>query len=117
MNMADFHVLNKWQADVDVTRMVNEEQSDYNNTLPLQHGDTINIPNLIASLVISAPAGLDLKRCPITFQSKVDLEIVYSRTHSRVTFKIKPNDLPPDVPTDVNVTLGPEEPEDPGQST
>jgi hypothetical protein len=57
------------------------------------------------SLVIKAPVGKDIRYCPLTVKSDVDLSVTVSRTNSTWTLKIIPNDLPPDVPTTVNVTI------------
>lgn len=60
-------------------------------------------------LIISPPAGGEMKNYYIKVRSDIDLAVPCSRTDSNWTIKIKPNDLPPDSPLDVNVTMGGDE--------
>ena len=108
---ADVTVRNAWDYVIDVTRMINQgETSDLNTTIAPQNQETINLPSLTTSLVISAPGGQETKECPVKVKSDVDLELLYYRSHSRWNLRILPNDLPEDVPTTMNVTIGEEEP-------
>lgn len=74
-----------------------------------QTGDPILLPNLETSLVIKAPDSIeDLKEVDIQVWSGVDLSVISSSTNGewKWTLKILTNNLPPEVPTTVNVTVG-----------
>jgi hypothetical protein len=111
ISKADVIVRNQWDYVVDVTRMLLDETSDTYNTIAPQNEDTINLPSLTTSLVITPPDGQNIKECPIQVKSDVDLQLLYSRSNKKWTIKILPNDLPVDIPTTMNVTVGIEEPE------
>ncbi len=68
-----------------------------------------HLPDTDTELVVQLPKEVDLKNVPIKIQSGVDLTITYSRTKSTLTLKIAPNDLLPELPLTVNVSLGEEE--------
>jgi len=63
------------------------------------------------SLIVKAPIG-DRIKCPLFVKAGVPLAVSYSisPTEFMWTIKIEPNDLPPEVPTTVNVTIGIDEP-------
>ena len=111
-NSANAYVRNEWKEGIDVTRMIDADTSDFNATIDLQNEEMIHLANPEVSLVISAAEGLAVKNCPLQVRSDVDLKILYSRTDSNWTINIIPNDLPEDIPTTMNVTLGKEEPEE-----
>lgn len=111
INKADVFVRNEWVDGVEVTRMIHQDEtSDLNITIARQNEEKIILPSLTTSLIINAPAGHDIKNCPIEMKSDVDMELLYSRTHHRLTIKVLPNDLTEEIPTTMNVTLGEEEP-------
>jgi hypothetical protein len=72
--------------------------------------ERIPLPGPEVALVIQAPEGKDTKFCMLKVQSDVDLSVTASRTNSTWTLQIIPNELPPDVPTTVNVSVGDDEP-------
>ncbi|MGE5341257.1 MAG: hypothetical protein ACM3SY_07220 [Candidatus Omnitrophota bacterium] len=80
----------------------------YDSKVDIDSGSETMIPlqGTDISLVINTPAEKDLKDCPILVKSDVDLEVMFSRTNSNWSIKIVPNDLPPGVPTTVNVDVG-----------
>lgn len=109
-NRADFYVRNNLMtADLNVCCKHQDGSESNNMTVLNKAEERIHLPSPEVSMVLASPPGLEMKTCPILVKSDVDLEILYSRTDSNWTIKIIPNELPPDVPTDVNVTLGEEE--------
>ncbi|MCK4761656.1 MAG: hypothetical protein KAW12_05605 [Candidatus Aminicenantes bacterium] len=74
-----------------------------------QTGNPILLKNLMVSLVIKAPDALEeIKRADIQVWSGADMSVVSSSAGEKWkwTLKLLPNDLPPEVPTTVNVTVG-----------
>jgi len=110
-NKADVIVRNVFFDSVQVVRTVPDGTNDLDVSLDMGVQEKIILPDTETALSILAPDGLDVKEAPIKVKSDVDLNVSHSRTNSSWTFKIEPNDLPPDTPTSVNITLGDTEPE------
>lgn len=91
---------------IHVLRKPGEEVIDLDLMLTPQGTETIDLQSLDVLLEVHGPEGLDLKEYQFTIGSSVDLDISYSREHSRLTFKIAPNDVDPDIPTTVNISIG-----------
>ncbi len=108
---ADVYVKNALADDVHVIRKLPDGSSDLDITIANGNEEMVHLPGLEVSLLINAPEGLDTKDCPFKVKSGVDLAVSCSRTDSNWAIKIVPNELPPDVPTTVNVNLGEDEPE------
>ena len=111
---ADIYVTNKFERDIVVTRILPGGSSE-NAKIPSGDEDRFylsshyeeKLPLVIPeeSLIINAPDGVDTEDCQIVVRSSIiDLAILCSRTNW--TIRIVPNDLPPDVPTTVNVSVG-----------
>jgi hypothetical protein len=103
---ADVFVKNKFEneRDIVVTRVLPDE-SRVNTTIA--YGNEEKFPSLVPeeSLIINVPDGEDTKNWPIVVRSSIiDLKVTHSSTNW--TFRIIPNDLPPEVPTTVNITPG-----------
>jgi hypothetical protein len=81
------------QGDIHVTRKLPDGSSDFDTAIAYGNEEQIS------------------KDCPFKVKSDVDLAVSCSRTDSNWAIKIVPNELPPDVPTTVNVNLGEDEPE------
>jgi hypothetical protein len=84
--------------------------ADLDKTLAVNGRESIDLLSTDVELVIHSPGGLDLKKCWIKVYTGVDLDLRHSRTDSAWIFKIIPNDLDPDVPTTVNISVGSIEP-------
>lgn len=112
-NNASVNVENVFSDSVtiNVQRMLQDGSVDLNVTIPQNEARQINLPNTDVKLVIAAPQGMDLCNCNLKVQTDVDLDNNYSRTDGTWTLQIIPNNLPPDVPTTVNVTVGQEDPD------
>jgi hypothetical protein len=111
-NRADVIVTNRLADNVNVNlvRRLPDGTSDLQVPIVNMGMGQIHLPSPDVSLEIIAPAEVDIKTSPFHVTSDVDLEILNSRTNSTWVMKIIANDLPPDVPTTVNVDLGEEEP-------
>lgn len=114
-NKADVYIKNALKDSVNLIRKTPDGDPDFDAVIKKKvekkiHQEKVYLGSPEALLVISAPKDKDTKGCPITVESDVDLSISYSRTDSNWTVHIIPNDLPPDTPTSVNITLGPEGP-------
>jgi hypothetical protein len=112
---ADIYVKNEFASDIVVTRILPDEISS-DTTIPSGDEDRFYLTShceekfpLVVSeelLIINAPDGVDTEDCYIIVRSSIiDLAISFSSTNW--TIRIVPNELPPEVPTSVNVTVGP----------
>jgi hypothetical protein len=112
-NRADVYVRNGLpdNVNINVIRKLPDGNNDLETTIANGNEEMVHLPGPEVSLVISAPEGTEIKDYPIKVKSDVDLAVSYSRTDSNWAIKIVPNELPPDVPTTVNVNLGEDEPE------
>jgi hypothetical protein len=108
---ADVYVKNTLTDSINVIRKLPDGSSKPPVTIATGIEEKIYLPSPEVSLVIYAPTGVDTKDCLLKVQSDIDLASAYSRTDSTWTFRIEPNDLPPDAPITVNVTLGTDEPD------
>ena len=110
-NQADVYVKNLYFESVQVVRNDPSGNPDYEKAITLNGEEKIYLASPDVTLTISAPEGSETKNTPIRVLSDVDHTLVNSRTNSNWTFKIIPNELPPDTPEAVNITLGDDEPE------
>jgi hypothetical protein len=110
-DQAYVYVKNNLTGSIDATRMLPDGSEASTTTIANANREKITLLGLEEWIVIAAPAGVDTKDCVISIKSDVDLDTLLSRTDSKWTIKIVPNELPPDTPTDVNITLGEDEPE------
>lgn len=94
-----------------VKRLLPDGNSEFEVKITQGEVKMVSLPSVDVALVIQAPVHMDLRDCPIKVQSDVDMEIRLSRTQANWTFTIIPNELPPDVPTTTNVTVGQDEPD------
>lgn len=107
---ADVLVKNLLREEVKVSRKSPDGGIDLNATIAWNEREKVTLQTPDVSLIIAAPEGMDTRICPIKVQSDVDLIINYSRSSSLWQMRIDPNDLPPQVPTTVNVNIGEDEP-------
>ena len=113
-NYADVLVKNRIKNEVksiNVTRKLPDGTTGYHTVLSQGGQEEINLQSTDVSLVIDVIDGLDTKEYWVTVKAAVDLETVYSRTNKNWTFKIIPNELEPEIPTTVNITIGDIEPD------
>lgn len=103
---ADVYVKNQLVDAIRVICYPSNGGSDSENTLVSGDEDRFPLLGTDASLAIVAPPGMDTKNCFIMVRSDLDLLVICSRTDSNWRIQIKPNDLPPDAPITVNVTIG-----------
>jgi hypothetical protein len=111
-NRADVSVKNEFTThSVKISRKLQDGTEDFSTTLASSTSEQVNLPSTDVSLVIEAPTGLDLKLCSLNIDTEVDLNVIYSRTLCNWILSIIPNELPPEVPTTVNVTVRDIEPD------
>jgi hypothetical protein len=112
-NNADVNVENVFSnaVTINVKRVLQNGASDREDNIVQNEAKQVPLPSPDVKLVIQVPEGMDLRNCVLKVKADVDLETKHSRTDSNWTLKIIPNDLPPDVPTTVNVTVGQDEPD------
>ena len=103
---ADVIIRNELVGDIKVVRKLPDGSSDLEVTITNGNEEQVHLASTEISLCIEAPEGVDTKECPFHVTSDVDLAVSCSRTESNWIVQIIPNDLPPDTPTTVNVTLG-----------
>jgi hypothetical protein len=103
---ADFYVRNVLADDINVIRKLPDGSIDLETDIASGDEEMIPLQGTDVSLIINAPEGMDIKDCPVKVKSDVDLDVSCSRTDSNWNVKIVPNDLPPDTPTSVNMTMG-----------
>ncbi len=109
-NRADVYVENVLTDGINVIRKLPDGSSDLEFAIANGNEEQIHLAAPEVSLLINAPEGVDTKECPFKVKSDVDLAVSCSRTDSNWTVQIVSNDLPPDVPTTVNVRVGEEGP-------
>jgi sarcosine oxidase gamma subunit len=110
-DQAYVYVRNNFTGSIDATRMLPNGSPASTTTISSTNREKITLLGPDEWVVVTAPAGVDTKNCVASVKSDVDLDTLHSRTDSTWTIKIVPNELPPDTPTDVNITLGEDEPE------
>jgi hypothetical protein len=103
---ADVYVKNNLVGDITVARKLPDGSSDLNITVTNGNTEQVYLAGTNISLVIHAPEGVDTKEYSLGVRSGLDLAVTHSRTGSNWAIKIIPNDLPPEVPTTVNVNIG-----------
>lgn len=108
---ADVYIKNVLTDDIHVIRRLPDGSSDLDVTIATGNEEMVHLPGPEVSLLINAPEGLDTKDCPFKVKSGVDLAVSCSRTDSNWGMNIVPNELPPEVPLTVNITVGTDAPE------
>lgn len=109
-NRADVFVKNDAINGIQVFRSLKDGTPDLEFHLNMGNREKIHLPGPEVALIVKAPADVDTKNAHVKVKSDVDLTVSHSRTHSNWTFKIEPNDLLPDSPASVNITIGEDEP-------
>lgn len=111
IEQADFYVRNDLTAgSIDVARKLANGSNDYETSIAAGAEKRVPLQSTDVYMVISAPGQVqDLKTCPIKVRAGVDLSISVSRTDRCWTLQITPNNLDPEAPTTVNVSVGPNE--------
>lgn len=109
-NRADAYVRNVLAEKIRIFRKLKDGENDLELNAAQGEEVKIPLPSTEESLVICAPPGQDCRNYKALTKSDVDLEIIYSRTDSCWRIKIIPNNLPSEIPTTVNITIGQEEP-------
>jgi hypothetical protein len=110
-DQAYVYVKNNLTGSIDATRMLPDGSTASTATISNANREKITLLGPDEWVVVTAPAGVDTRDCVISVKSDVDLDTLHSRTDSNWTIKIVPNELPPTTPTDVNITIGVNEPE------
>ncbi len=109
IEQADVYVKNFFDTAVQVSRKHPDGSTDLNISVAAGSTEKVLLPGTDESLIIRAPAGIDITGCFIKGKAQVDLAILFSRTDSLWKINIVPNDLDPEVPTTVNVNIGEDE--------
>ena len=104
---ADVFVTNSFESDIVVTRILPDESSE-NTTIADGNEEKFSLMVPEESLIINAPDGKDERLYIVVRSSIIDLQVRHSSTNW--TTRIIPNDLPPEVPTTVNVNVGQDPP-------
>ena len=106
IEQADFLVTNSFDVAVQVSRKLADGSIDLNVSVDPGKEERVPIQGTDVSLVIEAPAGVDIKECFLKSKAEVDLALLYSMTDPHWKINIAPNDLEPEAPTTVNVNIG-----------
>jgi len=111
-NQADVFIKNKFKPEhsFKFKHLLPNGSVNSEGTLPVTEEEKFFLPDTQSKIIVDPPPGFNIKDCWFSVKGMVDLNIVYSRTDNNWTINIIPNDLPPDVPTTVNVTMGGEAP-------
>ncbi len=106
-NRAEVLVKNLFSGEsVRVLRKPAPETVDFDEPVDGGGEQQVSLLSPDVSLVIEAPPGKDLKLCQFKVDAAVDLEVIKSRTDSLWSVKIVPNELDPETPTTVNISIG-----------
>ena len=113
INQADVNVKNAFTNDVTINlkRLLKDETVDLQDTIPQGELKNVNLADTDVRLELTLPEEIDLRDCLLKIKTDVDINTICSRTNHSWTIRIIPNDLPPDTPTTVNVTVGQDEPD------
>ncbi|HLP44425.1 MAG TPA: hypothetical protein VK186_28285 [Candidatus Deferrimicrobium sp.] len=104
---ANVFVKNLFTDAITVFRKLPDGNNDLEKRIPHGNEEEIILPGPTVAMIIHAPNGVDTQNSPIVVRSSIiDLAVKCSRTDGNWTIKIIPNDLPPEVPTTVNITVG-----------
>lgn len=112
-NNADVTIKNVFTSDVtvNVKRCLPGGTVDLEVNIAQNEAEQVQLPSPDVSLVITVPGGMDLRNCLLKVRTDTDVEAVHSRTNGNWTLKIIPNNIPPDAPTTMNVSVGQDEPD------
>ena len=112
-NNADVTVKNVFSDNVtvNVKRRLQDGTIDQEVNIAQNEAEQVHLPSPEVALVITVPGGMDLRDCLLKVKTDVDVENIHSMTDGNWTLKIIPNDLPPEVPTTMNVSVGQDEPD------
>ncbi len=112
-NDADVTVKNVFNENVtvNVKRRLQDGTVDKEVNIGQNEAQQLRLPSPEVALLITVPGGMNLRDCFLKIRTGVDVDTVHSRTDGNWTLKIIPNDLPPDIPTTMNVTVGGTEPD------
>ncbi len=105
-DQADVYIKNNFADAVRVFRRLRCGSCDLELTIASGDEESIYLVGIDTSLLINAPGGVDIKDSYCRARTDLDLEVSFSRTDSNWEIKLKPNNLPPEVPTMVYITLG-----------
>lgn len=112
-NKADVNVKNVFNDSVTVNVKCRLQDGTIDKDVDIVQNEavTVHLPAPGVALLITLPGGMDLCDCFLKVETDVDVNAVHSRTEGNWALSIIPNDLPPDVPTTMNVTVGGTEPD------
>jgi hypothetical protein len=112
-NNADVTVKNVFSDNVtvNVKRRLQNGTIDQEVDIAQDEAKQVHLPSTEVALVVTVPEGMNLRDCFLKVKTDVDVETIHSRTEGNWTLKIIPNDIPPDAPTTMNVTVGRDEPD------
>lgn len=107
-DQADFVIKNDCTTgSINVKRKLSNGTVDVDKNISTNEQDTVTISGTDTKLIITPPSGVsDLKDCWIKVRSDIDLDRMDSRTDTNWTMQIAPNELPPDSPETVNISIG-----------
>jgi len=106
---ANVYVKNNLADDINAIRYCRPGgNSDLDISIASEDEEMIYLVRTQTYLVLKAPNGVDTESCPFRVSNE-DL-LSWSTTDDHWTVEIKPNNLPPDTPTDVNVYVGEDPP-------
>lgn len=105
-DQADVYIKNMFAEGISAIRKLPDGSCDLELTISSGDEQLIYLGGADTSLVINAPSGVDIINCLFTARTGIDLVVLCSRTDSNWKIKIIPNDLPPDSPTTVLITIG-----------
>ena len=112
-NNADVTVKNVFSENVtvNVKRRLQDGTVDLEVNVEQNGAEQIHLPSPEVALLITVTGGMELRDCFLKVKTDVDANAVHSRTEGKWTLNIIPNEIPPDVPTTMNVTVGHDEPD------
>jgi hypothetical protein len=109
IEQADFYVKNFFSTAIQVSRKLSDGNTVSSVSIAAGSTEKVSIQGTDVTLVIEAPAGIDISGYFLRSKAEVDLAVLFSRTDSCWKMNIVPNDLEPEAPTTVNVNVGEDE--------
>ena len=104
-DQADVYVKNNLTDEIQAIRyLIPSGNSDLNLSITSGNQEKVGLVRTETSLTIEAPSGVDPAVCPFSVSNEELLSWETNSDHWAV--EIKPNNLPPNTPTSVNVEVG-----------
>lgn len=109
-NQADVYIENYFAEAIHAVRYLWDGTSDLKVTIASQDTEKVPLQGTDVYLIINAPSGMDIKYGNLTVRTDIELVVSCSRIDSHWKIHLVPNDLAPEAPITVYITVGADAP-------